>query len=207
MCAHYETPEQIEKSRIWDYLPPNPLAFGAPVKKDAFPTDRGPFVKIQQDSGELTWAQGRFGLVPHWTRLDDLKKAGRGTYNARTETVHEKPSFRTAWKFRNWCIIPAAAIYEPSYETGRPVPWRIATTGPKLADGVGTAVAERLFADPAVTKIQTDPAPNNHRAIRCYEKAGFVQEKIITTPDGPAVYMILTRQALERGMVPRRNNS
>lgn len=31
-------------------------------------------------------------------------------------------------------------------KTLAPVPWRIATTGPKLADGVGAAVAERLFA-------------------------------------------------------------
>lgn len=73
----------------------------------------------------------------------------------------------------------------------------------QLNKGLGTklvrALVERLFADPAVTKIQTDPAPNNHRAIRCYEKVGFVQEKIITTPDGSAVYMVLTRQAFERG--------
>lgn len=71
----------------------------------------------------------------------------------------------------------------------------------QLNKGLGTrvvcALVERLFADPAVTKIQTDPAPNNHRAIRCYEKAGFVREKLITTPDGPAVYMVRTRQAFE----------
>jgi AacA4 family aminoglycoside N(6')-acetyltransferase len=71
----------------------------------------------------------------------------------------------------------------------------------QLNQGLGTklvrALVERLFADPAVTKIQTDPAPNNYRAIRCYEKAGFVQERLITTPDGPAVYMALTRQAFE----------
>lgn len=68
-----------------------------------------------------------------------------------------------------------------------------------LNKGIGTrlvlALVELLFSDPAVTKIQTDPSPNNHRAIRCYEKAGFVQQKIITTPDGPAVYMVQTRQA------------
>lgn len=70
-----------------------------------------------------------------------------------------------------------------------------------LNKGLGTrlviALVELLFSDPAVTKIQTDPAPNNHRAIRCYEKAGFVQEKVITTPDGPAVYMVQTRGAFE----------
>ena len=71
----------------------------------------------------------------------------------------------------------------------------------QLNKGQGTklvrALVELLFSDTAVTKIQTDPAPNNHRAIRCYEKAGFMQEKLITTPDGPAVYMVQTRQAFE----------
>jgi AacA4 family aminoglycoside N(6')-acetyltransferase len=71
----------------------------------------------------------------------------------------------------------------------------------QLNKGLGTklvrTLVERLFSDRTVTKIQTDPTPNNHRAIRCYEKAGFVQEKVITTPDGLAVYMVQTRQAFE----------
>ena len=36
------------------------------------------------------------------------------------------------------------------------------------------------------------------RAIRCYEKAGFERQGTVTTPDGPAVYMVQTRQAFER---------
>ena len=74
----------------------------------------------------------------------------------------------------------------------------------QLNQGLGTklvrALVERLFSDPTVTKIQTDPAPQNQRAIRCYEKAGFVQRQIITTPDGPAIYMVQTRQAFERAL-------
>ena len=72
----------------------------------------------------------------------------------------------------------------------------------QLGKGLGTqlvrALVELLFQDPQVTKIQTDPSPNNLRAIRCYEKAGFVRQKIVTTPDGPAVYMVQTRQAFEQ---------
>lgn len=68
-----------------------------------------------------------------------------------------------------------------------------------LNRGVGTALAralvDRLFSDPAITKIQADPAPNNFRAIRCYEKAGFRKVRVIVTPDGPAVYMAQSRQA------------
>lgn len=71
----------------------------------------------------------------------------------------------------------------------------------QLGQGLGTqlvrALVARLFSDPAVTCIQTDPAPHNHRAIRCYEKAGFVRQRVITTPDGPAVYMTCTRAAFE----------
>jgi len=72
----------------------------------------------------------------------------------------------------------------------------------QLGKGLGTklvhALVEMLFQDPEVTKIQTDPAPDNLRAIRCYEKAGFVRQKTIATPDGPAVYMVQTRQAFEQ---------
>ncbi len=59
---------------------------------------------------------------------------------------------------------------------------------------VGTLV-ELLFRDPQVTKVQTDPAPHNLRAIRCYEKAGFRSVREIVTPDGPALYMLQQRPA------------
>lgn len=69
----------------------------------------------------------------------------------------------------------------------------------RLNRGLGTqlvrALVARLFEDPAVTNVQTDPAPHNLRAIRCCEKAGFVAQKVVTTPDGPAVYMAQWRAA------------
>lgn len=66
-----------------------------------------------------------------------------------------------------------------------------------LGKGIGTrlvrALVNQLFTDPAVTRVQTDPAPTNGRAIRCYETAGFRRVKTILTPDGPAVYMLCER--------------
>jgi RimJ/RimL family protein N-acetyltransferase len=66
-----------------------------------------------------------------------------------------------------------------------------------LGKGMGTEMVtqfvELLFRDSAVTKIQTDPAPHNCRAIRCYEKAGFCKAGVVDTPDGSAVLMVVER--------------
>jgi len=71
--------------------------------------------------------------------------------------------------------------------------------GVRLGQGVGTAMVsafvEFLFRDPEVTEIRVDPRPDNPRAIRCYEKVGFRRIRPITTPDGPAVMMVLKRPA------------
>ena len=67
----------------------------------------------------------------------------------------------------------------------------------QLGRGLGTsmvrAFVERLFAEPAVTRVQVDPSPANARAIRCYEKAGFRPVGEVRTPDGPALLMICDR--------------
>ena len=70
----------------------------------------------------------------------------------------------------------------------------------KVGRGLGTrmvaAFAGRLFEDPRVTRIRTDPHPMNARAIRCYEKVGFREVATIRTPDGPALLMVLERAQL-----------
>jgi hypothetical protein len=49
------------------------------------------------------------------------------------------------------------------------------------------------MVDPTATGIQADPAPAKAQAIRCYEKAGFRQVSLITTPDGDALLMVIDR--------------
>ena len=39
-------------------------------------------------------------------------------------------------------------------------------------------------------RIVTDPDPRNARAIRAYEKAGFVQDNLVDTSDGIALLMV-----------------
>ena len=67
--------------------------------------------------------------------------------------------------------------------------------GRGLGSSMVNAFVERLFQDPAVTKVQTDPSPKNERAIRCYQRAGFVIQGEVTTPDGPALLMLRHRRS------------
>jgi len=67
----------------------------------------------------------------------------------------------------------------------------------RLDQGIGTAMirsfVNRLFEDGEVTKVQTDPCPDNQRATRCYTKAGFKPMGRVVTPDGPALLMVRER--------------
>lgn len=49
-----------------------------------------------------------WGLVPFWA---DEPKIGYKMINARSETAHEKPSFRAAFEHRR-CLIPSDGFYE-----------------------------------------------------------------------------------------------
>ncbi len=67
-------------------------------------------IEIVRGGGEgRTLAPVRWGLVPGWWKKP-LKELP-ATFNARAETVAEKPMFRSAYKARR-CIIPASGFYE-----------------------------------------------------------------------------------------------
>ena len=64
---------------------------------------------IERD-GKRVLEQMRWGLVPSWWKKP-LKELRLATFNARAETVAEKPFFRSAFKSTR-CLIPASGYYE-----------------------------------------------------------------------------------------------
>ena len=71
------------------------------------PTQGAPV--IRELDGERRLDQLRWGLIPGWAKSPgDVK---HNLFNARAETVAEKPSFRSAFKSRR-AVMPASGFYE-----------------------------------------------------------------------------------------------
>jgi putative SOS response-associated peptidase YedK len=184
MCAHYENikdPARLE--RFFGTAVPAQMG-----KADVWPQYEGLFVRRPQhaDVGDEAVPErealvGRFGLIPHWAT--DLK-LGRNTFNARTETVALKPSFRDAWRHARHCIIPAEAIYEPDWRSGKAVAARISRT-----DGapMGIAGLYAWWKDPKGTEIHSFTMltinADSHTVMNQFHKPTDEKRMVVILPD------------------------
>lgn len=74
-------------------------------------------------SGDIAMMQ--WGLIPSWA--SDIKQAGeirRNTFNARSESVMEKPAFSESYVSRR-CIVPVTGFYEWQHQGSQKIPWYI----------------------------------------------------------------------------------
>lgn len=183
MCSHYQAIKERECFRRHFGVEP-PVDLG---KHDLWPGYEGSFIRRhpQVNVGdeavpERDALNGLFGLVPHWSQDT---KITRYTYNARSETVASKPSFRDAWKHGQHCIIPADAIFEPDWRSGKAVPTRIVR-----ADGEPMGIAglwsswmsskgERVFSYTMLTINAEDDA-----LMRQFHKPADEKRMVVILP-------------------------
>jgi putative SOS response-associated peptidase YedK len=66
-----------------------------------------------------------WGLIPHWTKTpENAKKIRNMTINARSETVFEKPAFRTSI-FSKRCLVPSTGYFEFHHSENTVTPYYI----------------------------------------------------------------------------------
>ena len=183
MCAHFESVhDKALLKKHFGVSPPSELA-----RHDVWPGYLSTFIRrhenadVGDDAVPLREALlGSFGLIPHWSKDD---KIARHTYNARSETVAEKPSFRDAWRRGQHCIIPAETIFEPDWRSGRAVPARIS-----LADGapMGIAGLWSRWKSPqgAIVHSYTMLTINadDHPLMRLFHKPGDEKRMVVILP-------------------------
>jgi putative SOS response-associated peptidase YedK len=113
MCVQYLATANVDwvKTHFDLDLPISPA-------HDVFPTYPGPIILTSHNTGRTAIGLARFGLLPSWAKEETF---GRKTYNARVETVAEKPSYKSAWVKRHYALALADVFYEPCYESGKAV--------------------------------------------------------------------------------------
>lgn len=104
MCGRFAltaTPDEIATAFGLPTVPPFPPRYNiAPSQPVAV------IRQLQHQPREFRLMQ--WGLIPSWAKDPSI---GNNLINARCETAHEKPSFRSAIKYRR-CLIPASGFYE-----------------------------------------------------------------------------------------------
>jgi putative SOS response-associated peptidase YedK len=111
--------------RIALFTPPARLArlldaaLAAGIEPEGHPSwNIGPLRRlfaVSEDDAARTLDRYRWGLVPSWSKDD---KIANKLFNARAETVAEKPSFRSAFAKRP-CVIPVDGFYEWDHRVGQ----------------------------------------------------------------------------------------
>jgi len=155
------------------------LPSGCP--EEAYPGYLAPVVVKSRQSERVACGLARFGLIPGWAKDD---KISRYTYNARSETAAEKPSYRTAWRQRQFGLLLVDNFYEPSYESGKAVRWKI-----ELASGdpFGIACLWDRWTDPAsgervVSFSMLTVNADDHPVMRQFHKHGDEKRTPVIIP-------------------------
>ena len=123
MCGRYaqsaDMRELMEQFEVTGSSPQQSL----PANWNIAPTN--PIYIVRADSSDFTknsLATVSWGLIAPWlSDLEEAKASQSRAINARSESIHEKPTFRAAFKSTR-CLIPAEGYYEWATALGKFAP-------------------------------------------------------------------------------------
>lgn len=123
MCGRYaqsaDMRELMEQFEVTGSSPQQSL----PANWNIAPTN--PIYIVRADSSDFTknsLATVSWGLIAPWlSDLNEAKVSQSRAINARSESIHEKPTFRAAFKSTR-CLIPAEGYYEWATALGKFAP-------------------------------------------------------------------------------------
>ena len=86
----------------------------------AFTNPEFPIITSDPEVQVYNW-----GLIPFWTRSEtDAAQIRTKTYNARSESIFQKPSFRSSIRSCR-CIVPSTGFFDWRHEDGKKIPYFI----------------------------------------------------------------------------------
>jgi putative SOS response-associated peptidase YedK len=136
MCYHKSLNVAApELEARYDAVMPDAASFEPVYHTNAYNFPAWPIV-TRQEPGKLQLVN--WGLIPRWAKTADAAADIRTkTINARSETIYEKPSYRTAAQKGQRCLIPVTGFYEWHTVGNKKFPFYINTTDQKITSVAG----------------------------------------------------------------------
>lgn len=174
MCVNYLPPKR-EQFRYFDVEPPND------DWRDEIWQDYVAPIILAGENGQREAKLASYGMVPKSRIPAKVKKYT--TMNARSESVGSLRSYSQAWKAAQLCLVPMQWFYEPNWETGKHIRWRIG-----MADGSPFAVAGLWNSWPeeegGVSHSFTQLTVNadEHEVMKRFHKPGDEKRSLVVIP-------------------------
>ncbi len=172
MCANYK-PLTIEQSKQLE-LPLIPFEYA----EEVYPSYKTPLL-FKSDYG-LEWREVLFGLVPKWSEDINISKH---TYNARHETIFQKPSFHDAAYKCKFGVIPVSEFYESKYIENKPQLWGVRRKGGK-AFYIAALYEIRKLNDQIIrSAAMLTMDAIDHPMMKDFHEPGDVKRSVVVIPD------------------------
>lgn len=187
MCSNFQPIRKSRPSYEWVNKHFNTDLPDAEWRDDAYPSFPAPFVYL--DEGKPKCELASFGLIPHWAI--GKKNFDKSKYNARSETVAELPTFRNAWKKRQFGLVLMQSFYEPKYGEGegeekkKAVRYRIKRTDgqPEAAACIYERVVDRSTGEIIFTFSMLTINATNHPVMKHFHKPEDEKRSIVILQD------------------------
>lgn len=136
MCFHKSlNVEAKQLEERYEAALPAPASFQPVYHANAYQFPTWPILTHQEPE---RFQMMHWGLIPHWAKThDDGLEIRTRTINARSETIYDKPSFRSAAQGGKRCLIPVTGFYEWHTIGSKKFPFYISTTDQKIASIAG----------------------------------------------------------------------
>jgi putative SOS response-associated peptidase YedK len=175
MCVNYLPVTRKTLDQIFDAAPEPGLSWPEETYQDYL----APIILPGADGRRIAVAAS-YGMVPKSQLPPGAKHYA--TMNARAETVGQLRSYASAWRNHQLCLVPMQAFFEPNWESGRHVRWRIgmADEAPFAVAGLYRSWQQEDGAGYSFTQLTVNA--DLHPLMRRFHKPGDEKRSLVILP-------------------------
>ncbi|QWE97975.1 MULTISPECIES: SOS response-associated peptidase [unclassified Cupriavidus] len=174
MCVNYAPVQRQILRDIFGVEPPP-----GEWRSEAWPDYPAPIIRRANDSDAWESVLASFSMVPKKAIPSGTRYFP--TANARVETIGQLRSFASHWRACQFALIPATAFFEPNWETGKAVRWKISVPG---GEPFAIAGLWRKWPDGAVSFTMPTLNADSHPLLRRFHKPGSEKRAVVVLPKG-----------------------